>query len=179
MIRWYDPTPNSPLSVPENDIKAKESGFEYCEFFSCILMSAVLFVFIWTRKKTDPGWIENWWNMNFNILPQSLQRQKYFKSKKVKTQPFYLSANCHLLGPVTFQILCIIIKFKISLMLKCSFLNCAHLHQSWDIFICPFWEKNQVSEVRRDWCDVKIFYLLFWKNNQVSEVRREWCDVIK
>ena len=113
------------------------------------------------------------------ILPKILQRQKYFKSQKVKTQPLFLSANCHLLGPVSFQILCIIIKLKISLILKCSFLNCAYLHQSWDIFICPFWEKNQVSEVRRDWCDVKIFYLLFWKNNQVSEVRREWCDVIK
>ena len=131
------------------------------------------------RKKTDPGWIENGWNMNFNILPKNLQRQKYFKSQKVKTQPFYLSANCHLLGRVSFQISCIIIKLKISLILKCSFLNCAYLHQSWDIFICPFWEKNQVSEVRRDWCDVEIFYLLFWKNNQVSEVRREWCDVIK
>ena len=123
MIWWYDLTPNSPLSVSENDIKAKESGFEYCEFFSCILMSAVLFVFIWTRKKTDPGWIENGWNMNFNILPKNLQRQKYFKSQKVKTQPFYLSANCHLLGPVSFQILCIIIKLKISLILKCSFLG--------------------------------------------------------
>ena len=177
MIWWYDLTPNSPLSVSENDIKAKESGFEYCEFFSCILMSAVLFVFIWTKKKKqilvglkmDEIW----------ILPKILQRQKYFKSQKVKTQPLFLSANCHLLGPVSFQILCIIIKLKISLILKCSFLNCAYLHQSWDIFICPFWENNQVSQVRRDWCDVKIFCLLFWKNNQVSEVRREWCDVIK
>ena len=90
------------------------------------------------------------------ILPKILQRQKYFKSQKVKTQPLFLSANCHLLGPVSFQILCIIIKLKISLILKCSFLNCAYLHQSWDIFICPFWENNKVSEVRRDWCDVKI-----------------------
>ena len=177
MIWWYDLTPNSPLYVSENDIETKKSGFEYCEFFSCILMSAVLFVFIWTKKKKqilvglkmDEIW----------ILPKILQRQKYFKSQKVKTQPLFLSANCHLLGPVSFQILCIIIKLKISLILKCSFLNCAYLHQSWDIFICPFWENNQVSQVRRDWCDVKIFCLLFWKNNQVSEVRREWCDVIK
>ena len=89
MIRWYDPTPNSPLSVPENDIKAKESGFEYCEFFSCILMSAVLFVFIWTRKKTDPGWIENGWNMNF--AKNFAETEIFQKSKGQNPTPFPFS----------------------------------------------------------------------------------------